>query len=355
MNLPRWRRSVFRAGAVVLIVAAGLGVESAPRPAAAVDHSKGQPGFCRTATGVTVVIDFQQLGGETYVRCYPSANRGTGLDALKGAGFQIEGVRRWGEAFICRIENRPSAVEEIAIEGDSRYTEHCLDTPPAAGYWSYWHAGNNCPWNYSQWGVKNRDFVPGGFEGWSFSLNATADTNPVPRIAPVRPGTAGAACTTAAEPPPTTDDLSERRPGVGGGASTPNTPSGGATGGGTVVAVPDDPDDSFGDPTADSGDFSGTVDIGPDGERQLPLPKPRDPASAPEVTTPNGGPVEGVAPEAADNVAFSGGEDARDVRDVIRDQQGGVWWAPWLAAVVVGVLLVGMGWTARARRLVRDR
>lgn len=350
-----WRPLV-RTVAVVLLVAAGLGAEPAPRPAAAIDQSKGHAGFCRTATGVTVVIDFQQLGGETYVRCFPSAARGTGLDALKGAGFQIEGVRRWGEAFICRIENRPSAVEQIAVEGDGGYVEHCLDTPPATGYWSYWHAGNNCPWSYSQWGVKNRDVVPGGFEGWSFSLNATADTNPVPRVAPVRPGTAGGACTTEPERPPATDDPDERQPGVGvggGGPPVPTAPGGGATGGGgdgSATGLPNDVDGG-GPSGSDGATGSGSV---PAGDRDLPPPKPRDPASAPEVTTPDGGPTTGEAPDPADNVAFSGGEDARDVREVIREQQGGVWWAPWLAAAAVAALAGGMGWTARRRRLARD-
>ena len=32
----------------------------------------------------------------------------------------------------------------------------------------------------------NRTVLPGGFEGWSFSLNATAETNPKPRVSPVR-------------------------------------------------------------------------------------------------------------------------------------------------------------------------
>ena len=155
-----------------------------------------------------LVPPFQQLGGETYVRCHPDASSGTGLDALKGAGFQIEGVRRWGESFVCRIENRPSADEAVPIEGDAGYTEQCIDTPPASGYWSYWYAGNGCAWRYSQWGAKNRTPIQGGFEGWSYSLNASADENPVPRIAPVRPGTEAAGCTTSSgptsAPPPST-------------------------------------------------------------------------------------------------------------------------------------------------------
>ncbi|GAA3868004.1 hypothetical protein GCM10022243_37100 [Saccharothrix violaceirubra] len=274
------------AGAAMLLVAA---------PAHAVDHSKGTPGFCPTGDGVTVVVDFQQLGGTTLVRCFPSTAPGTGLDALKGAGFQIAGVQRWGEAFVCRVENRPSAVEEVPIAGDEHYKEACLDTPPAAGYWSYWHAGNNCPWTYSQWGVKNREFVPGGFEGWSFSLNATAETNPVPRIAPVRPGTEARACGTADEPPPNSDDVEEKQR-----------------------------------PKAQPATTAAPTTSAPSGSA-LPPPKPR------------------TAPDPAANVEFDGGENAPDVVAVVKEQSGASDIAPWAAGGAVVLLAVAAYFTARRR------
>jgi hypothetical protein len=164
------------------------------RPALAIDPERGEPGVCPTEQGVTVVVDFQDLGGETIVRCADDLDEGTGLDALKAAGFQIDGNQRFGESFICRIEDRPAADEPLAIPGDDGYREACIDTSPASAYWSYWHAGNGCEWEYSQWGVKNRDVIPGGFEGWSFSLDAPSDANPAPRVDPVRPGTEGDGC-----------------------------------------------------------------------------------------------------------------------------------------------------------------
>ena len=150
-----------------------------------------------------------QLGGDAIVRCNPQTTAGTGLDALKGAGFQIAGVQRWGEAFICRVENKPAAADKIPINDRENYKELCIDTPPAQAYWSYWHAANNCAWDYSQWGVKNRQFIQGGFEGWSFSLNATADTNPVPRIAAVRPRTGNTGCNAVEEQKPVSNDPNE--------------------------------------------------------------------------------------------------------------------------------------------------
>ncbi|MFI5426002.1 hypothetical protein [Aeromicrobium sp. UC242_57] len=252
---------------------------------------------------MTVVIDFGKLGGKALVRCHPASARGTGLDALKGAGFQVAGVQRWGESFICRIENRPSAVDS-AIEGDSGYQEKCIDTPPAAGYWSYWHAGNNCDWTYSQWGVKNRDFVPGGFEGWTFALNSRADDAPKPAIAASRPGTSGQGCTTKVEAGPTTTDLDEKQP---------------------------DSAAAGGDPAAEDTNSA-------DGD--LPAPKPRSTT----VTT---------APS-SEEVPFSGGEDAPDVNETLKEQSRASRYAPWVAGAVLVVLLATMWLTSRRRRAARN-
>lgn len=272
--------------------------------AAAVDQGKGHPGYCTTEVGVTVVVDFQQLGGTTIVRCDPQGTRGTGLDALKGAGFQIAGVQRWGEAFICRVENRPSAVETVPVKGRSDYQESCVDTPPAAAYWSYWHAGNNCPWTYSQWGVKNRDFIPGGFEGWSFSLNATADSNPVPRIATARPGTADKPCVTPEEAAPNSSDPKEKQPQAGGIQPAPATTT-------RPQAAP---------PPSDAG--------------ALPPPKPRAAATA-------------TAP-------FTGGENAADITVAVKAQSGASDYAPWVAGAAV-LLLAAVTWlTARRRKRARE-
>ncbi|WP_326953602.1 ABC transporter substrate-binding protein [Amycolatopsis sp. NBC_01286] len=306
-------RRIF-AGAAVAVLTAAL----APGVAHAVDQGKGHPGFCTDGAGVTVVLDFQQLGGTTIVRCDPQTGRGTGLDALKNAGFQVAGVQRWGEAFICRIENRPSAVEEIPVKGNEHYKETCVDTPPAAGYWSYWHAGNNCAWEYSQWGVKNRDFTAGGFEGWSFSLNATADSNPVPRIAAVRPGTAGP-CVTAAEPAPTSDDINEKQPGA---TTAPAAPPSGTQA--TTAGPPGQPDQP-----------------GTSG-RPPPPPKPR----------PGGGGQQAADP--AGNVAFTGGEQAADVDQAIKEQAGASDYAPWVAGAAVVLLAAAAWFTARRRKRARD-
>ncbi|TDC21288.1 hypothetical protein E1265_18415 [Streptomyces sp. 8K308] len=135
----------------------------------------GTAGFCPDSSGVTVVVDFRELGGGRVVRCAPGG-QSDGLAALRNAGFEVSGTSRWGDAFVCRINNRPGADRES-----------CVDTPPASAYWSYWHADNGGQWTYSQLGATYRTPREGSFEGWSFSLDRETGDAPAPGVAPVRP------------------------------------------------------------------------------------------------------------------------------------------------------------------------
>jgi hypothetical protein len=120
------------ASGVLLLSAAAPAAGAAPAlsgaPAAATPA--GTAGYCPGETGVTVVVDFTDLGGDVVVRCSPGET-GTGLDALTGAGFTFEGTQRWGTAFICRLQGRPTADEELPVKG-SRTTRSSASTrrPP---------------------------------------------------------------------------------------------------------------------------------------------------------------------------------------------------------------------------------
>ncbi|WP_025620304.1 hypothetical protein [Salinispora cortesiana] len=202
-------RRTLHGAATVALVAAGSVIGSGSPAAAA-----GSAGYCPDASGVTVVVDFNELGGGTVVRCAPGS-QATGLAALKSAGFQITGTLRWGEGFICRIEGKPSAD-----------TEKCVDTPPASAYWSYWHAPNGGSWTYSDKGVLNRTPPAGSFEGWSFSLNRDPNDAPRPGVAPSRPAPPPPASPPAppASPPP--NDVPVAPPPAGGDVAPPPTDGG---------------------------------------------------------------------------------------------------------------------------------
>ncbi|WP_247660672.1 hypothetical protein, partial [Micromonospora sp. D75] len=76
-------------------------------------------------------------------------------------GFTVTGTARWGLAFVCRINGKPTAA-----------TEPCVNTPPATAYWSYWHASSGGSWSYSTSGATGYNPAPGSVEGWSFGAGA---------------------------------------------------------------------------------------------------------------------------------------------------------------------------------------
>ncbi|KAB1151695.1 hypothetical protein RM555_14895 [Micromonospora sp. DSM 115977] len=127
-------------------------VEPAPRA--------GYAAACTGTSGVTVVVDFAALGGGVQVACAPG-DPASGLAALQGAGFTVTGTQRWGLAFVCRINGKPTAA-----------ADPCVNTPPATAYWSYWHAPSGGAWSYSTSGASSYNPAPGTVEGWSFGAGA---------------------------------------------------------------------------------------------------------------------------------------------------------------------------------------
>lgn len=213
-------RAKLAAGAVVSLLGVAI---AAPPAGATVPMTSSREGVCTTAdtTGVTLVIDYQQLGGGIATYCVTGLTAAqTGWDVLKAAGVTVAGTVHDGQSFACRLNGRPGPGQVIPITGEPGYTEKCVDTPPQSAYWSYWWARPGGQWTYSQVGAMSRRVVLGGFEGWSFALNATPSTLPPPRQKPVR---LPAPTATPKRPRPSTP--SPQPPGDAGTTATPRQPS----------------------------------------------------------------------------------------------------------------------------------
>ncbi|UPK74741.1 hypothetical protein MU582_20260 [Nocardioidaceae bacterium SCSIO 66511] len=290
---------------LAMFLVAVAAVVAGAAPASAIDDSKGTPGFCPDGDGVTVVVDFGSIGGDVVVRCAPGSQQRDGLDALRDAGFLVDGTSRFGAGAVCRIEGRPGAGESLAVDGDDGYREACVDMPPSSAYWSYWGAENGGDWAYSQRGLQNREAIVGGFEGWSFALNETRSSPSAPRIDPVRPDDDTGDSDGAESSEGATTDESDQ-----GSKSDDGQTDGGAS---------DDSTDSTGDSGAG-----------------LPMPKKRDVGSAP---------TEG----AQDGVKWTGGEDTESAASADVDPESSSA-APWAAAGVIAGIGVLIAVTVVRRR-----
>ena len=160
-TLTTARSSAFAAA----ILAVGFLLVPGPPPVA------GSDGPCPGTTGVTVVVDYQALGGGVMVHC-AAGSPATGFKALIAAGFDVEEVRNV-PGFLCRIDGSPGLGRDP-----------CINTPPAGAYWSYWHAARGGSWSSSQEGGKTRTPPVGSVDGWSFSDDGSPGDASPPRIDP---------------------------------------------------------------------------------------------------------------------------------------------------------------------------
>ena len=131
---------------------------------------------CEVNTGVTVIVDDQQLGaGMIYVGC-ALGEQANGVEALQNAGFELEGTADYGLAFICRIDGEPTPAETP-----------CITTPGGDAYWSYWRGKPGGVWDFSGAGAKSpQSRSPiNSVEGWSFGGGHAPRIQPMDGSGPV--------------------------------------------------------------------------------------------------------------------------------------------------------------------------
>src|ERR1700733_14127518 len=159
----------------LVVLAALLGCMLQPGSAAAIAPNP-EPGLiarwepCEPDTGVTVIVDDEHIGeGKVYVGCALGA-QANGVEALEPAGFDIEGTKQYGLAFICRIDGEPTVAERT-----------CDETPGANAYWTYYHGKPGGRWGFSGCGAASCKPTIGSVEGWGFN----GDGGGAPRIEPM--------------------------------------------------------------------------------------------------------------------------------------------------------------------------
>lgn len=230
MRLPRVLGALGLALATALVVPA-LPVTPAPTASAA---------GCAGAGGVTVVVDYNQLGGSTLQACVADGGGRIARGVFSSAGVSQSDVART-PGFVCRVNGKPNQSQDP-----------CVNTPPATAYWSlWWTDGNGGPWVYSSLGVNSLKVPDGGYLAWSWQGQAAKSP---PEVAPVAREDAGS------------DSGGSDSGGSGSGSGGSGGGSNGSGSGGSSSDTPstspeDDPsasEDPSGDPTADGG--AGTKD-----------------------------------------------------------------------------------------------
>ncbi|MFI5618645.1 hypothetical protein [Streptomyces sp. NPDC051567] len=171
----RIARALGNGSAALVLTAAALGATAGPAGAAP------QPmGQCTTSSGVVLAVDFSRWGGPVYRSCGTTPT--TGYELLNQGGWRTTGTGHDGPAFICRIGYS-------GHQGGKQYPppeqEDCVLTPPAAAYWSYWHAGpGQNTWEYSRLGAMLYKPGPGSVDLWVFGSTDVEGTRGRPTLTP---------------------------------------------------------------------------------------------------------------------------------------------------------------------------
>jgi hypothetical protein len=159
---------------VLGLAAATVGVVASPAVAMAEDRTP-------RCEGVTVVVDLGPLATADdagSVGCAPGREPLSASSALDAAGVDVTGTAQWGAAFVCRVDGRPAADEDVTIPGGDVVRETCARTPSELAYWSVWHATDATAWTYATVGVTDLRLAPGDVLGLSFATGSAEPSGP---------------------------------------------------------------------------------------------------------------------------------------------------------------------------------
>ena len=168
-------------GAVVVAPCRWPPPRRTPGPVSMPAAAAAGTGYCPDDNGVTVVVDFSELGGDIVVRCAPG--RSAGLQRagrLAGRRFQPERDAALGTGLRLPDRGPPARRRVAADRRQPRLSRALRRHATDVGVLGLLVRPQRRRVDLQHSGPKNRDAIKGGFEGWSFSLNHGAGSSPPP-------------------------------------------------------------------------------------------------------------------------------------------------------------------------------
>ncbi len=318
------RYRIARLAAATLVVAAasltlvGLG-PAGPAAAAA----------CSTTTGVTVIADFDALGGGIQGTCVADGGGSRASDLFAAARLPLRYASRQ-PGFVCRVSEKPQS-------------DPCVNTAPEDRFWGLWWSDGDpgSTWVFSSLGVTSLKIPNGGLVALAWDQQ---DGPRTPNASPARPRP-----TSTPNPGPTSIPTSRpssaptTRPASPPGATSTPAPGGAAP---TTEPAPSSPQPPTGAPGETTGPTSSPSTkpdpTKPDPTKPDPTKKPR-PGKATPTASPD--PDAPATPGASDYPEVTEPEPvAADADEAAEGLPG------WVAPVVVVVLFAGAGGVLLLRR-----
>lgn len=184
MKLTLPKRTVSTLGALVLLAAlsgcattdSGAAGSSASAPAS-ITATGGAEASAVDCAGVTVVVDFGTLDADSVTECVDTTEAIAASESLATTGVTTEGSVDYGDAIVCRVNDRPAADETVEVEGQESFTETCASMPPAYAYWALWlKATPDADWDYAPEGLGTLEVEPGQSVGLVYTTGTETPT-----------------------------------------------------------------------------------------------------------------------------------------------------------------------------------
>lgn len=157
--LPRLLPRLLARLLAVVLASAGAMTGVAVAPASAE--------VCSSTTGVSVVVDYRELGGGAQAVCDGAGGGRYAWTIFEESGFDLREVARQ-PGFVCQVNGLPADQE-------------CRDTPPQNAYWGlFWSDGTDGSWTYSSMGARSLRIPAGGSVAfaWQGQRSGPPDTAP---------------------------------------------------------------------------------------------------------------------------------------------------------------------------------
>lgn len=194
------------AGSAVLLLLTGLlGLQVAtPAPARAA--------ACSGSSGVTVVVDFNSLGGGVQGACVADGGGRTASALLPAAGFPLTYAQRQ-PGFVCRVSGVPTS-------------DPCVNTAPADAYWGlWWSDGTDGAWTYSSFGAGSLRVPDGGYVAFAWDDKGGQDRPSYDPVARAQPAPPSQAPQPTQQPQPSQPPTQQPAPAPQPAPGTPTTPT----------------------------------------------------------------------------------------------------------------------------------
>jgi hypothetical protein len=179
---------------------------------------------CTSGGGVSVVVDYRELGGGVTTACAADGGGKSATAIFTSVGVSLTYAQRQ-PGFVCRVNGQPAS-------------DPCVTTSPPDAYWGlWWSDGTSGSWTYSSYSSGSLTVPAGGSVGWAWkqgSGNAAppgvappviaASPSPTPSPTP----TSSPSSTPTSSPSTGGSESGGGAGGSGGGSQPSPSPSGGS-------------------------------------------------------------------------------------------------------------------------------